>query len=127
MWRDASHMDLPASKVDEKQHVVCHEPTQCPDLSGEKVGRDQHVQMCTDKLLPRGGRLALWGWHETMALEDIAHGLITDRVPEIGQGTHDPVIAPRTILVRHAYHQRLQLLVDLRSTQRLALLRAIKL
>src|SRR6266478_7727759 len=54
------HMDPPTAQVDKKQHVVCHEPTQGPDLGGEEVGRDQHVHVRADKLLPRGRRLAFW-------------------------------------------------------------------
>src|SRR5262245_37951336 len=26
MWRDPSHMDLPAAQMDEKESVVCHQP-----------------------------------------------------------------------------------------------------
>jgi hypothetical protein len=54
MGRHACDMDLPAAKVDEKQDVVRHQPTQCPDLGGEEVGGDQHVQMRADELLPCG-------------------------------------------------------------------------
>ena len=75
MRRDACDMNLPATQVDEKEHVVGHQATQRPDLGGEKVGRDQHVHMCADELLPGGGRLALWRRGETVALQDIAHGL----------------------------------------------------
>src|SRR5712691_8598463 len=34
MGRDSRDMDFPAAQMDEKQHVVCHQPTQYPDLSG---------------------------------------------------------------------------------------------
>ena len=47
-----------------------------------------------------------------MALEDVAHGLGTDRQAQVGQGADDAVIAPGTILPRHADNQRLQLRVD---------------
>ena len=47
-----------------------------------------------------------------MALEDVAHGLVTDGVAEVGQGADDAVVAPGAIFLGHAYHQRLELLVD---------------
>ncbi len=59
--------------------------------------------------------------------QDIAHGLVTERVPEIGQGADNTIIAPGTILLRHAHHQRLQLRVDRGAPRRLALLRAVTL
>src|SRR5881409_871415 len=39
----------------EKEDVIRDESAQRPDLGGEKVGRDQHIHVRTDKLLP-GGR-----------------------------------------------------------------------
>src|SRR3989442_15988950 len=78
--------------------------------------------MRADELLPCRGRLALWRRWEAMALEDVAHGLVTDRVPEVGQGAHDPVVAPGAILLRHADDQRLQLLVNRGTPRGLALL-----
>src|SRR5713101_7080394 len=83
--------------------------------------------MCPDELLPRGGRLALWRRGEAMALEDIADRLVADGVPEIGQGAHDAVIAPRAILLCQAHHQGFQLVVDRGAARSLALLGAVKL
>src|SRR4030095_9788073 len=75
----------------------------------------------------RGGRLALWGRGYSMTLENVAHRLVTDGVPEIGQGADDPVIAPGTVLVRYTHHQGLQLWVDRGPARSLALLGSIKL
>src|SRR5438034_9466480 len=113
--------------MQEKQDVVRHHPPSRPDLSREKVRRDQHVQMCADELLPRGGGLALWRWGNAVALQDVAYGLITDGVPEIGEGTDDPVIAPGAILLRHADDQRFQLLVNRGSPWCLPLPRTVEL
>ena len=62
-----------------------------------------------------------------MAFEDVAHRLVADRIAQVGQGTHDAVIAPRAILAGHAHHQGLQLLVDAGTSQRLARLGAVTL
>jgi hypothetical protein len=37
-------MDLPAAQMDEKQHVICHQPCLRPDLSGEEIRRDEHLR-----------------------------------------------------------------------------------
>ena len=76
-----SDMHFPGAEPDKEQDIIRHKPTQRPDLSGEEVGGDQYIHMRTNKLLPRGGRLAFWRRRNTMALEDIAHRLITDRTP----------------------------------------------
>src|SRR6266446_8985970 len=68
--------------------------------------------MRADEFFPRRRFLALRSWCNPMAFEDVPHGLVTHGVPEVGQGPHDAIVAPGTILLRHAYHQRLQLLVD---------------
>src|SRR5207244_13572158 len=76
---------------------------------------------------PRGGGLALCGRWDTVALQGVAHGLVTDDVPEIGQGADDAIIAPGTILFRHAHHQILYGLVNRGASRSLALLEAVEL
>src|SRR5437879_13305587 len=68
--------------------------------------------MRADELLPCRGGLALGGRWEAMALQDAAHRLGTDGVPEVREGAHDPVIAPGAILLGHAHDQGLQLWVN---------------
>src|SRR6266851_6801016 len=80
MRRDASYRDLPTAQMQEKPDIICHEPTPCPNLGGEEVGRHEDVHVRADTLLPRRGRLALRGQREAVALEDVAHGLIADRI-----------------------------------------------
>src|SRR5712691_6942510 len=83
--------------------------------------------MRADELFPRRGGLALWRRWEVMALQDIAHGLVTDGISEVGQSADNAVIPPGTILVRHAHDQVLHLLVDHGASRSLALRRAITL
>jgi hypothetical protein len=73
-------MDLPATQMNARQHIVRHQPTQCPDLSGAEVGSHQHLQTGAGELLPRRGRLALWRRWDVVALADIARGLVTHGV-----------------------------------------------
>src|SRR3954452_4018900 len=81
---DPRDMDLPASPVDEEQHVVRHQPPQCPDLSGQEVCGDEDIHVRADELLPGGRGLALWRWGEAVALQDVAHRLVTDGVAQVG-------------------------------------------
>jgi hypothetical protein len=127
MRRDAGHMDLPGAKVDEEQHVIRHQPSQCPDLGREKVRRDQHIQMRADALLPRGRRFTFRSRWDAMALQDVAYGLVSDRVAQVRQGTNDPVIAPGAVLLGHADDQRFQLRISRGTPWGLTLGGAIKL
>ena len=61
----------------------------------------------------------------TCNLLDSAGGSIY--VPEIGQGPHNAIIAPRAVLLCHTHHQGLQPVVDRGAAPSLALLGAIKL
>src|SRR4026209_2264604 len=111
--------------MDAKEDVVGHEPTPGPHLGGEKVGGDEHIHVRTDKLCPRGCRLALWGRREPMVLEDVAYRLVTDRIAHIGQGAHNPVVAPGAILLSYTHDQCLDFLVDPGATGRLTLSEAV--
>src|SRR5438270_2558231 len=64
---------------------------------------------------------------DAMPFQNIAHGLVTDREPEVGQGADDPIVAPGAILLRQAHDQRLQLWIDGGASWGLPLLGAIKL
>jgi hypothetical protein len=68
-----------------------------------------------------GGRIIL-----RVAAQDIANRLIGNRIPEIGQGAHNPVIAPVSVLARHANDQLLDLSFDPRPARALTGLRAIE-
>src|SRR2546426_5736052 len=127
MRGDTSHMDLAGAKVDKKQDVVRYQPTQRPDLGREEVGGHQHLHMRADELLPGGGRLAFWRWGNAMAFEDVAHGLVTDRVPEVREGADNSIVAPGAILLGQANDQRRQRWIDGGTPWSLALRGAVKL
>jgi hypothetical protein len=77
--------------------------------------------------LPRGGALALWRWRETMPLEEVAHRLVTEGVPKVGQSPHAPVIATGAILPRQTDDSRLQFVVNHGTPWSFAVLGAITL
>ena len=76
------------------------------------------LEMAPDELPPGHGLLALGCRREAMAFEDVADRLITDRIAQVGQGTHDAVIAPRAVLAGHPDHQVLDLCVNAGTTNR---------
>src|SRR5262245_20769047 len=45
----------------------------------------------------------------TVTLQHVANGLIGNRKPEIGQGAHNPIIAPVPVLTSHANNQLLEI------------------
>src|SRR5215470_19272120 len=75
---------------------------------------------------PCGRALALRRRPHTVASQNIAHRLVGDLKSQIGQRPHNPVIAPRAVLLGHANNQFLNCLVDPGSAWA-SMLRAIEL
>src|SRR5207245_2830238 len=126
MRRHASHMDFPARQMNKEEDVISHQASRRPHLGSEEVGGHEDVHVRADELLPYRGRLAFWRWRDTMALENIPHRLVTDRIAQVGEDADDPVVAPGTIFLGHADNQGLQLLVNWRTPWGLALWGAVK-
>jgi len=84
----------------------------------EEVRRQQAIEMATDELMPGGGLLPLWRWWNAMLLEDISHALVAERVSQVGQSSHNTVIAPGAVLAGHPHHQGFDLFGDARNGQR---------
>jgi hypothetical protein len=120
-------MDLPAPKVEKKENVAGHQAAQRPYLGGKEGGRDEDLHMRADKFFPGGDLLPLWGGWDAIALEDVAHGLITDRVSQMLQYTGNAVIAPTAVLLGQAHYYGLQLRIDRWTPSSLPLLGAIEL
>jgi len=95
-----------------------HQRTLRPHGIGEKVRGHQHVHVDMDELSPGHALLTFWGGRQTMALENIAHRLVTDRQAQVGQGADDPVIAPGAILSGHPNYESLDLLVNAGTSNR---------
>jgi hypothetical protein len=115
-----------ALKMDEKQHVVGYQPAKGQHLRREEVGPRQQHQVGPNEGRPGGHVSALRRRRQRVAVQDIANGLIGNLIPEIGQGAHNPVIAPVPVLARHANDQLLDLSLDPRPARALTGLRAIE-
>jgi hypothetical protein len=92
----ASHMDFPTAQVDEEEDVVGYQSAQCPHFGGEEISRHQHLHVRADELLPRRGLFTLRCWGNIVSLQDVADGLITNRIAQVGQRADDPIISPRS-------------------------------
>jgi hypothetical protein len=75
--------------------------------------------METDELPPRHGRFAFRGWWNTVPFQDVAHRLVANMIAQVRQGTHNAIIAPRTILSGHPHHEVFDLFHNARAANRL--------
>jgi hypothetical protein len=116
LMQEPTHgIDVLSTTMDETEEGSNQQPKSIPHLAVEEVGGPQHVHMHTDELPPRHGLFALRSWWDAMALEDIAYCLVTDRIAQVGQRTHDAIIPPRAILAGHPHHQVFALLIKART------------
>jgi hypothetical protein len=113
-------MDLSTVKADQREDVRDDKSQPRPYLTAEELGRPEHIHMDTDKLSPGRGLLALGGWGDPMAFQDIPHGLVADAIAQVCQGTHNAVILPRAILSGHAHHKVFQCLIKAGTSNRFA-------
>ena len=58
---DARDVNLSGVELDQKEHVECDQPAQCPHFGAEAVYRPQDIHVTVDEVSPRRGLLALWG------------------------------------------------------------------
>jgi hypothetical protein len=83
--------------------------------------------MDTDEFLPSRGCLADGGRRDTVALQDVPHGLVADTIAQVRQSADDAVIPPRAVLSGHPHHEVFDLLVDARAANGLVELGTITL
>jgi len=86
-----------------------------PHRTEEEVRGAQHIHVHTNELRPTHSLLPLWGGGNAVTLEDIAHRLVADRIAQVEQSTHNPVIAPRAVLPGHLHDEAFKLLVNART------------
>ena len=80
------------------------------DLDGRIASAEEALNKLDVKVGPnesrlRCGVLSLGCGPWTVTLQHVANGLIENRKPEIGQGAHNPIIAPVPVLTSHANNQ----------------------
>src|SRR5215471_6837030 len=98
MERDAAHSYTAAAYFNEGQH-----------FHGKEIGPGEHAPVRPDESLPGRRSTPLGRWSDIMPTEDVADRSIRDRLAQIRQRAHHPVISPATVFARQADHQRFQL------------------
>jgi len=96
---------------------VGDQPAPSKNLHRKEVDPGQHGQMRLDEFLPPCVLAPFRDRRDAMTLQDVPHSLIRDVIAEIGQRTHNPVVAPTGILPRHLDDQLLQFRFDRRPTR----------
>jgi hypothetical protein len=119
--------DVVTSAMEETEESNDYPHTLRPHCTGEKVRGHQYIHVDTDEFPPGHGLLTFWGGWQTIALEDISYGLIADRIAQVGQSPHNPIIAPRAILSGHPNHESLEVVPNAGTSNRLTRLYTITL
>src|SRR3984957_12008147 len=83
--------------------------------------------MPANEVLPGGRSAPLRCRLDAVPAQNVANGLIRYRESEIGQRSHDPVIAPAGVFARQPDHQILDFCGDAWPARRAALLGAVEL
>ena len=127
MHGDPGEGDSPTIQVDEKQHVVRHQASPGKYFNREEVRPKQDVHVPADEFLPSGGLAPLGGGGNSVPTQNVADGLVGQRMAQVDQRSHNPVVSPTGILARQAKHQILELRVDAWSSHRPAWFRTVEL
>jgi len=87
-------MDLVSQEGEATEKEGNQPPKSAPYLTIEEVRGPQYVEVDTDELAPCHGLFALRSWWDAVTFQDVADRLVTDRIAQVGQRTHDAVILP---------------------------------
>src|SRR6516165_9629248 len=78
-------------------------------LIGEEVRAGENIHVPANEVPPGGCLAPLRHRGDSMPAQDIAHGLVGHLIPQVGQCSYNPVIAPAGVLASQANHQILDL------------------
>ena len=101
MSGDSGDGDLSGLQVKEEQHIIRHQAPPLQNFHRKEVRSGQHAPVCPEKISPRHGAAAFRGRSNAMTTKNVTHRLIRNRVPQVGQGTHDAVVAPARVFPGH--------------------------
>src|ERR1017187_2593298 len=94
----SSENDPTGSHVDEDQYVIGRQAPPRPNLRRDEIRRPQHFPVPTNEIAPCRIPSSLRRWPKAVSLEDVAHRLIADVVPQIVDRASNSVVAPRRIV-----------------------------
>ena len=80
--------------MDKEQNIISDQPTQCQYLHGEEVSSRENGHVGVNERFPCGAALALWGWVNAVATQNISHRLVRQGIAQIGYSAYDSIVAP---------------------------------
>jgi len=95
---DAGYIHLACGIVDSHENHVPREARQRVNFRMKEIDSRQRFPVCPQELRPVGLVGPVRPWGETISLEDIVDGCVTDVVPEILELSFDPPRAPGLVL-----------------------------
>ena len=99
-WRvQPASCNLACRLFQDKEQVEGLQTLLGPDFKGGEIHGSQHLPMPCQECLPGGVLSPARGRFNSMLFEDILNSGGRKLVPQIGQGSLDPIIAPGQILL----------------------------
>jgi hypothetical protein len=118
MFGQTGETDSARFQMNEEQHVIGGEASPGEHFDGEEVCTCEDGHVGGYEILP-GGILAPLGCRRNpVSAKDVAHRLIGNGMPEIGQGADDAVVSPTGVLSGEADNERLHFGLDSGSAWR---------
>ena len=91
--------------MEEEQDVVGGQAGGGPDFCGEEVGGPEDGRVPADERGPGGVAFAFGCRAQPLSLQNIAHSLIGNVIPQVSQGADDAVLTPAWVLAGELHHQ----------------------
>ena len=101
---DASNLYSSCFQIDEEQDEKTGQSSTCPDFDSEEVGCHDQVPMALEELFPGRLSIPLGCWLDAMSAQHSGDRAPSALMPQVGQCTLQPTIAPMPILLCHADH-----------------------
>lgn len=102
---DARDFNLACGQIEKEENHKPLQPSSGPFFHREEIRRYDQLPVAGKELFPAGFPAPLRCGLEPIPCEDRRDGAAGDRVPQVGESTLDPPIAPSPVPFRPANHQ----------------------
>src|SRR4051812_47406549 len=113
---NASNLYSSCFQIDEEQDEKTAQSSPCPDFDGEEVRRNDQVPMTLEELHPGRFSISLGCRFDTVPSEDSSDRTPSALMPQVGQRTLQPTVAPIPIFLCHTDHQGCYIVLFQRPT-----------
>src|SRR5262245_33805708 len=116
MQGDPSNLYAPHGQFHDDKNIIRYEAVPGGDLDREEISGGEHLPTPLEELCPAHARLpSLRRRLHMVTAQDIPYGTRVDGMPQVGQGTLNPSITPRGILLSHLDDELFDFLSDPRA------------